>query len=81
MDMDVYRYLYLRHKRFHNKSSLTALRKFLDENGCKMPKPKYLHEEEDQTTWKWIDVLISDNGGYQMAIPNPDFKFKDVYAI
>ena len=75
MDLEVYRYLHLKHKRFHSKKTLEAIRKFLDCNNMKMPAPKWLYSEDDTTTWKYLDVIISDHGGYQMAIPNPDFKY------
>lgn len=77
MDKDIGRFLHLKHKTKPGKKTLESIRKFLDSNNIKMPRPKYIYKEEDKTTWKWLDIIFSEDGGYQMAVPNQHFKYKD----
>ena len=36
------------------KESLNNIRYWLDMNGMKMPKPRYIYDEKDVRTWKFL---------------------------
>jgi hypothetical protein len=35
--------------------TLEMIRHFLDTNGMPMPKPRYIYQEQDVRTWKYLD--------------------------
>ena len=56
------------------EESLDDLRQHLYRNKVKMPIPKYLYDEEDETTHAYIrDIDLP------MPVPNPNYRFKDVW--
>lgn len=63
----------------HNdKTILNKLRLYLDSCGFKLPEPKFIYNEEDIATHKFLDSDVIYKNGKIVGtknILNPDFKY------
>lgn len=73
-DWDVYKTLRKNYILNHTTENLNAIREFLDSCNMKMPKQKYVYEEENIHSWKYLDGVIEKKVHYTNVL-NPKFRY------
>lgn len=55
--------------------ALNRLRQYLDENGVKMPAPRYMYNHSDESTWMYLPTE-ANAGLTRVCWNNPSFKYR-----
>lgn len=76
---DIYKQLKSNYEKKGTKEDLNNLRAYLDGKDIKLPKQLFKYNEEDISTWKYLDGSFYKNksGGFRYhEVLNQDFKYK-----
>lgn len=56
------------------RGALLNYRMYLDSVGCLLRPPKYIYDNKNKTTWRYISCVIAGDK-FTKWIDNPEFKF------
>lgn len=79
-DYKKYEILKKNYETIGSREHLDNLRQFLDENGYKFQKPRYVYSEKKRYTWKYLDGIIAPDPftgetKYKQVL-NPNYLYK-----
>ena len=78
-DMKIYTVLMELTREKPTKKNFNKVRKYLDSVGMKMPQPKWIYNEGDKRTWKWLEgrlnIHLFTKKVTHVPVLNPEFAY------